>query len=281
MENDPAPAKNDDSKWPKSKSLAQAIASYVGMARAAIEFCGRHPFVTGLLALLSIAGLILSIISYRLDRQDAQSTTDQVRRVEERIEHIARRGTLTPEAPAVMYRDCDDHQVYLAVMDSARNLPPPYSDWSLRGSSEIRTVRPGVCEMTVLFVHPDRRGMMEEVIVSYKTDVPVSSIRIQTVHPERDTCKDIVLTDDLVVTSISGEAQPQGYDCYYLSTQPNRTVRIALESRMGWLAATVVGVGDARGDFEFLTILPKYEIRVFHLMRSSTSDRYALLVSIK
>ena len=64
----------------------------IGIARQthkAIEFCGKHPFVTGLFAILSLAGLILTIIGYRLDRDEAQSTATQVQRVEEKIDKIS------------------------------------------------------------------------------------------------------------------------------------------------------------------------------------------------
>lgn len=54
----------------------------------AIEFCGKHPFVTGLFALLSLFGLALSVIGYQLDREEAKSTTVQVQRVEEKLDKI-------------------------------------------------------------------------------------------------------------------------------------------------------------------------------------------------
>ncbi|WP_156776869.1 hypothetical protein [Nitrococcus mobilis] len=164
--------------WPYIKKKAS---SFGGSAHAFVEFCGRHPFATGLFALLSVAGLILSIVGYYLDRQEATSTTGQVLRIEEKIDTISETNNAPNTNLEPVYRECDDHQVYLAVMESARNLSEPYSNWEVRGSTGVvKTLSPGVCEMTVLFVTGDPAGKMAEVDIVYKTDVPVSSIRIQT-----------------------------------------------------------------------------------------------------
>lgn len=249
------------------------------IARNAVEFCGRHPFVTGIVAFLSMVGLALSIVGYNLDRQEASSTTEQVRRVEEKIDRISSSQASQRQPRQPVFRDCDDRQVYLAVMESARNLPEPFSGWTVRGSSEIRAVNPGVCEMTVLFVTGDPSGKIEEVDVSYKTDVPISSIRIQLVGTSEDDCQRIILSSENVVTAISGEVG-DGYNCYLLSTEFNRTVTIDVQPKLGDMAASVVGVGDARDKFEFLTTEEEYEIRVFQVFRAAKNERYALLVSV-
>jgi hypothetical protein len=79
---------------PAVASLAQSKAGTViiGVARqthSAIEFCGKHPFVTGLFAILSVVGLLLTVVGYRLDRNEAQSTATQVQRVEEKIDEMS------------------------------------------------------------------------------------------------------------------------------------------------------------------------------------------------
>ena len=53
--------------------------------KSAIEFCGQHPFATGLLAIFSIAGLILSVLGFQFDRQEAADTTDQISNLREDI----------------------------------------------------------------------------------------------------------------------------------------------------------------------------------------------------
>jgi len=97
-----SPTSNKDTmslKGAKSRQGAASLRSgknrivdtLVGVARqfrSAIEFCGKHPFVTGLFAIMSLLGLVLSVIGYRLDRDEAQSTTNQVQRVENKIDKI-------------------------------------------------------------------------------------------------------------------------------------------------------------------------------------------------
>jgi len=53
-----------------------------------IEFCGKHPFATGLFALLSLLGIVFSIIGFKLDRNDATFTTNQVMVIGKKIDNI-------------------------------------------------------------------------------------------------------------------------------------------------------------------------------------------------
>lgn len=72
-------------KYRFSKTVLNGILNNI---RAGIEFIGKHPFATGLLALLSIAGLAISIIGFELDRSDARSTTEQVANVDQCLDQI-------------------------------------------------------------------------------------------------------------------------------------------------------------------------------------------------
>ena len=54
-----------------------------------VEFCGKHPFVTGLFALIGLIGLVLSVVGFQIDREEATSTTEQVQRVEKKLEEIS------------------------------------------------------------------------------------------------------------------------------------------------------------------------------------------------
>jgi hypothetical protein len=51
----------------------------LGNIRIAIEYIGKHPFVTGLMVLLSVVGLAISIIGFKLDRDDAKSTEEGIK----------------------------------------------------------------------------------------------------------------------------------------------------------------------------------------------------------
>ena len=56
-----------------------------------IEFCGRHPFATGLFALLGIVGLVLSIQGYILDRSESRQTTKDIISVSDSLSMINKR----------------------------------------------------------------------------------------------------------------------------------------------------------------------------------------------
>lgn len=61
----------------KSKLLFR-IKSFSNSLHKGIEFCGKHPFAIGLLALLSLFGIIFSITGFKLDRHNAIFTTSQI-----------------------------------------------------------------------------------------------------------------------------------------------------------------------------------------------------------
>lgn len=66
------------------------ISKFTASTKSTVEFLGKHPFATGLLALLSIFGLIFSIAGYRVDRDYAEATTMQVELVERKLDDIAK-----------------------------------------------------------------------------------------------------------------------------------------------------------------------------------------------
>ena len=78
-----------EEKKPKATLVLKGYVTKVfEVTRFSIEIFGKHPFVVGVLAFLSIAGLIISIVSFRLDRHDAEATTEQVAGANETIEKI-------------------------------------------------------------------------------------------------------------------------------------------------------------------------------------------------
>lgn len=71
-----------------SNRFSPLLASFIEAGRRltrGIEFFGRHPLVTGSLAILGVLGLLLSIVGYQKDRNDALSTTNQVAGVETKL----------------------------------------------------------------------------------------------------------------------------------------------------------------------------------------------------
>lgn len=77
MSEDQAQTDNHETQKPERDADGR-LSSNVGIMRRSIEFLGKHPFATGLLALLAIVGFLLSLYSYWQDRIGAQETTEQL-----------------------------------------------------------------------------------------------------------------------------------------------------------------------------------------------------------
>lgn len=57
--------------------------------RAFIEMCGRHPFATGLFALLSVFGLVFSLVAFSIDQEQSQRDAEEtaaIKKVLARVE---------------------------------------------------------------------------------------------------------------------------------------------------------------------------------------------------
>ena len=78
----------DNPRGSKIEKSKKKLSRSFGQLHRAIEFCGKHPFVTGLLAILGLFGLWLTIVGYSKDREDAASTTNQISEVSEQLEEI-------------------------------------------------------------------------------------------------------------------------------------------------------------------------------------------------
>jgi len=76
------------SPTPQANYLKRSIQRPLLSLRTFVEFCGKHPFATGLFALLSIIGLVVSIIGYQKDREEALTTTEQVDLAHQKLNEI-------------------------------------------------------------------------------------------------------------------------------------------------------------------------------------------------
>ena len=180
------------------------------------------------------------------------------------------------------FRECNDSQVYLAVMESARNdLPNEFKKWTLRGSQGTETLEEGRCKIKLLFVTGRSDGRMTEVWATFNTDVPLSKIKVSLIDDNPPRCKEIERLKDTFVTSISGSIPPEKSDCYILRTRPSENIKLEVRSWKQNTVATILDVGDARSEFEFLAETDKYEIHVFQLFRSPTEDRYSIIIEIR
>lgn len=180
------------------------------------------------------------------------------------------------------FRDCNDSQVYLSVMESARNdLPNEFKKWTLRGSDGIETIQNGRCKIKLLFVTGRSDGRMTEVWATFETDVPLSKIKVSLVEDYSPRCKEIERLKEAFVTLVSGSIPPEKSDCYILTTRPNENIKLEVRSWRQNTVATILDVGDARSEFEFLAETGQYEIHVFQLFRSPTEDHYSMIIEIR
>lgn len=102
------------------KGLGQAIAGLLRLARQGIEACGRHPFATGLFALLGLFGLAFSIYdSYAAQQQ----STDAARTQSEIKSGIA----TVAQAVAAGQTDAEDREGFDPI-EAAVDLSPPTDD---------------------------------------------------------------------------------------------------------------------------------------------------------
>jgi len=68
--------------------MIKGLSTFLTLLKKGVEFCGKHPFATGLFAILGIIGLIISLKGYNRDRQEAEATTNQVDSVARQIQNI-------------------------------------------------------------------------------------------------------------------------------------------------------------------------------------------------
>jgi len=183
-------------------------------------------------------------------------------------------------------RPCDDKQVYLAVMESARHdLPSPYSDMNVKGSTGITSLKNGQCKMTLLLTGGS--DGQKEIDVLYKTTVPLSKIHVElesstkTTQNTSDKCTPIKFQRGHSSGTVNGSVNPENTQCYTVATEANKTMDVTVTSGYKNTVATILDVGDANDHFEFLTKKKTYQINVFQLMRSADTDAYSLTVTIR
>jgi hypothetical protein len=194
--------------------------------------------------------------------------------------------SMTINTGAAAPRSCDDDQVYLAVMESARNdLPSPYSGMEVKGSTGVTSLKNGQCKMTLLLTGGS--DGQKEVDILYKTTVPLSKIHVKLASSTESTqkasnkCTPIKFQRGHISGTVNGSVNPEDTQCYTVATGANQTMDVTVVSRYKNTVATILDVGDARDHFEFLTKKKNYQIDVFQLMRSADNDEYSLTVTIR
>lgn len=80
----------DDESPAEPKPDPDLTTRKVGLSlKRGVEYCGKHPFATGLFALVGVVGLLISVYGFTLDRQEASDTSQQVVSLEDDVEALA------------------------------------------------------------------------------------------------------------------------------------------------------------------------------------------------
>lgn len=72
----------------REEAAAEHGSSALGVLRRGVEFIGRHPLATGLLAILGVAGFLLSLVQFQLDRQGASQSSAQLSDTMRRVDDV-------------------------------------------------------------------------------------------------------------------------------------------------------------------------------------------------
>ncbi|MGH1422542.1 MAG: hypothetical protein ACRBEQ_12055 [Hyphomonas sp.] len=72
--------------------------------KALIEECGRHPFVTGLFAIIGVCGFVFSIYAFGVDRADSRASSDKQ---DQELANIERLGDTVSNLPGATEEPAD------------------------------------------------------------------------------------------------------------------------------------------------------------------------------
>jgi peptidoglycan hydrolase-like protein with peptidoglycan-binding domain len=177
--------------------------------------------------------------------------------------------------------ECDDRDVYLQVMAAARQLPEPYSNWTLRGSTGDKIeIERGICSMELLFVTGHPEGLMTRVNITYTTDGDVSITNINAIKtPSEDKTK--LLLEAESQSTVYGVVGPEEPEWFYFDVMPGNQVHLEVGPDFRPVAATVIGVGDMRQKFSFIATETRYEFLVAQLFRSVSDEEFWVRVEIE
>jgi hypothetical protein len=191
---------------------------------------------------------------------------------------------------AIAARPCDDKQVYLAVMESARNdLPKPFSEMTVKGSLGIKSLSDGQCRMTLFLVGD---GRQTETNVLYNTNVPLPDIHVKLESEEQNTkalsnkasknkCMPIKFQKGHISGTVTGSVGSNSEICYNIATGADQTMEVKVISTNQNTVVTIPDVGDARDTFKFVTKKKTYELDVFQMKDSPETDQYSLTVTVR
>jgi hypothetical protein len=80
----------EENSPPPRPTAYEPAAKAAAAARQVVEACGRHPFATGLFALLGIFGLLFSFYTYGIDRRESAESGAQLETIEMEVGEVRR-----------------------------------------------------------------------------------------------------------------------------------------------------------------------------------------------
>lgn len=216
-----------------------------GKARAFIEMCGRHPFATGIFALLGIFGLLFSFVTFGLDQH--QSRLDQIQT--DRME-----GTVNAAASDVAEIAASATDAPLTDPIESRAFPIANSvdNVAFRGTAQVPTV--------------------EWVFANVKDSFPNLFILQWSIRSGAN--RDFVqIAPYLVVDVTDVQPVPRDLSALYAgergAASELRSFEAALRPQKGWQFAALVDgdTGETRNDIDYFTLSPR-EPEEFYLTLS-------------
>ncbi|NQY98015.1 MAG: hypothetical protein HRT82_12745 [Henriciella sp.] len=72
--------------------------SHSGPLRRIIEECGKHPFVTGLLAIVGVMAFALSVVSFGFDRSESNASSQAQKNIADQVEAVEKKVSAIPGA---------------------------------------------------------------------------------------------------------------------------------------------------------------------------------------
>ena len=101
---------------------------FTSFLRQGVEFIGKHPFATGLLAILGIVGFLVSVVGFRLDRHESIETTAQLTEVEDQLDSIAGDVAHPWEDRPNFSGSWDEATAFTLVWPGGRYIPNSYPE---------------------------------------------------------------------------------------------------------------------------------------------------------
>lgn len=176
---------------------------------------------------------------------------------------------------------CDDRDVHLQLMASARESEKLPDDWTLKGSTGRHFERGrGQCATTLLFIEKQFGGRMTEVSVNYSVGNGVIIDNVSAIRRPTEDSAQINLGSggEAVHYNVVG---PEELMWFGLNVRLGASITIEVGPEFRPVAATVVDIGDMRQNFSFKATVEEYRFFVSQLFRSVDDEEFWVRVAVE